>query len=625
MKVAICIASYNRAEFLPELFDSIHKQTYTKYHIYLGYDGSTDNTKEVVDNYIDAHDFGRWSERKMPITILDYSETARIGLNKHRVVERALKDGPDLIQMLDSDDKIEPNFLERSVETIADNDWLLCWGRQFGERDGTIESRIIPLEEFVHHNTLHSWGMFKAHVLRKFNYRTDLSFAEDWNLWLRIALHGYKGIILEEHLYLQRWHKTNLNIAHKYNYAEMRGKVLAGLNVLAVDRPYRFHLLGLVHLPVSEHYMACAFTQKIVKLSKMLMDLGHEVFLYGAEGSDAPCSEFFQTHTLKEIRDEWGGGDNRFRIGYDWKKTNFRHDFNKDRAEVTKRYWETAAAAINRHKQSDDFLMIMQGYYQKPVADNVGLYLTIEPGIGYRGSIFEKLPYTQGTFKAFESAYLQNFSYGSANPGESVNGRYYDRVIPNYFEAKHFPFQAKKKDYFFYIGRMIGRKGVWTAIDTTRAIGAKLIIAGQEDNEVPVSHLPPHCKFIGYVEPEERAEWLGGARGVFVPTKYLEAFGGTNVEAQLCGTPVITTNFGVFPETVIHGVTGYRCNTMAQFVEAAKNVDKLDPKKIRKHAERYLTTNVKWEFQEWFDDLYQLYLSAADPAWKGRGWSYIPS
>jgi glycosyltransferase involved in cell wall biosynthesis len=487
-----------------------------------------------------------------------------------------------------------------------------------------IEGYILPLEDMRHKNRLHSWGMFKAHVLRKHNYRADLAFAEDWNLWLRLAKAGYKGTVLKEHLYLQRWHDDNLNVSHRYNYAEMRGNVLDGLGLTEVKRPYRFHLLGLVHLPVSEHYMACAFTQKIVKLSKMLLSLGHEVFLYGAEGSDAPCSEFFETHTLKDIAREWGDGDNRFRIGYDWKKTNFRHDFNKTRAQVTHKFYDNAAAAINKHKQMDDFLLLMQGYYHKPVADRLSLYLTLEPGIGYRGAIFEELPYTAGTFKAFESAYLQNFSYGSANPRESVNGRYYDRVIPNYFEAKDFPYQSKKKDYFFYIGRMIGRKGVHTAIDTTRAIGAKLVIAGQEDDEVPVNRLPPHCKFIGYVDPGQRAEWLGGARGVFVPTKYLEAFGGTNVEAQLCGTPVITTNFGVFPETVVHGVTGFRCNTMADFVEAARNVGSLKPRVIRRHAERYLTSNVKWEFQQWFDDLYQLYLSARDPKWKGRGWSYIP-
>ena len=63
---------------------------------------------------------------------------------------------------------------------------------------------------------------------------------------------------------------------------------------------YRFHMLGLVHLPCSKAYLSCAFTQKNHKLARMLLSLGHEVFYYGAEGSDVPCTKFFETHTLKD-------------------------------------------------------------------------------------------------------------------------------------------------------------------------------------------------------------------------------------------------------------------------------------------------------------------------------------
>ena len=382
-----------------------------------------------------------------------------------------------------------------------------------------------------------------------------------------------------------------------------------------VKRKYRFHLLGLVHLPISERYMGCAFTQKIVKMSKMLMSLGHDVFLYGCESSDAPCTTFVQTHTLSDIRQEWGDGDNRFEIGYDWKTWGFRHDFNKDRTDTTKKFWSVASEAILDSKKDGDYLLLMQGQYQKPVADRVKLFLAVEPGIGYRGSY--------SNFRVFESAYLMNFTYGSRKPFESVDGAYYWRVIPNYFDEKDFPFQEKKEDYYFFIGRIIGRKGVKTAARATEAIGAKLILAGQQSDEIDVRNLPPNCEFIGYVEPEERAELMGKAKAVFVPTVYLEAFGGVNVEAQLCGTPVITTDFGVFPETVVHGKTGFRCSTLDDFVQAALDVERLNPKEIRAHAERYLTKNVRWEFQKYWDDLYQVYRSIGKPKGTEYGWNYI--
>lgn len=377
-------------------------------------------------------------------------------------------------------------------------------------------------------------------------------------------------------------------------------------------RQYRFHIPGYVHLPISNRYAGCAFTQKLVKLSRMLLSLGHETFLYGCESSDALCTEFIQTHTLSDIRREWGSGDNRPQcdnLGYPWREVGFRHDFNTARTATTRKFYEVTAQAINERKQPDDFLLIMQGVYQKPIADEVGLWLTCEPGIGYRGSFTR--------FRAFESAYLQNFTYGSENPGQCINGHYYDRVIPNYFDPDDFPFCADKEDYFLFVGRMIARKGVWTAIKATEAIGARLVLAGQQSSEIDVKTLPSHCEFVGYVEPEERARLMGHARAVFVPTLYLEAFGGVNVEAQLCGTPVITTNFGVFPETVMDGVTGFPCHTLQGFINAARNVDKLNPRTIRTHAERYLMDTVRWEFQLWFDDLYQLRLSAIDSSAKG--------
>lgn len=370
--------------------------------------------------------------------------------------------------------------------------------------------------------------------------------------------------------------------------------------------PRRFHILGLVHLPVSKVFQACAFTTKIWRLSKMLLSLGHETFVYGCESSDVPCTEFIQTHSLRDIQQEWGNGDNRHPLlKYDWRRLGFRHDFNAPRTPTTHKYNLVAAQAINERKHNNDFLLVMQGVYQKPVADAVNLFLTCEPGIGYRGSY--------SRFRAFESAYLMNFTYGSENPGKCINGNYYDRVIPNYFDAKDFPFQPEKGDYFLYIGRMIVRKGVYTAVKTCDIIGAKLKLAGQGELKID----SPNCEFVGYVGPEERAELMGRARAVFVPTLYLEAFGGVAVEAQLCGTPAITTNFACFVETVKQGLTGYRCDTLQDFVDAARSVDNLNPHTIRQHAERYLMKNVKWEFQKWFDDLYHLYESARDNTKKG--------
>ena len=610
MRVAVCIASYNSASFLAELLESLKEQTFEDFAVYVVCDGSTDDTEDVIEGY----------EKQLSIIALPKRDSVGVGLSKNRVVARAIEDKPDYIQMIDADDKVLPRFLEAGVARLdeGDVDWVITWGRLFDGREGYIHSRIPGLAEISrNNNALHSWGLFNRELLEKHNFAETLKRGVDWQLWIELIGAGYKGAIVEEELYLKRWHDKSVTVQgaaeDRMNHQELRSVVLDAAGVEDKTPKFRFHYLGLVHVPISERYMGCAFTQKIVKLSKMLLSLGHEVYLYGAEGSDAPCTKFVQTHTLRDIRDAWGEGDNRFEIGYDWHSKGFKHDFNSERMPATLKYYEAATAAIQASKADDDFLLLSMGTYQKPIADEAKLFLTCEPGVGYRGS------YTR--YKAFESAYLMNFTYGSRHPGESINGNYYDRVIPNYFDPKDFEFCESKEDYFFYIGRMIQRKGVWTAIQATEAIGAKLILAGQQDPEIDVRTLPPHCEFVGYVEPKRRNELMGKARAVFVPTLYLEAFGGVNVEAQLCGTPVITTNFGVFPETVVQGVTGYCCDTLSDFVEATQKVAGLDPKRIREHAERYLMDNVRWEFEKWFQDLYQLYLSAKYPGVKG--WSFL--
>jgi len=391
---------------------------------------------------------------------------------------------------------------------------------------------------------------------------------------------------------------------------------------LAKKKRFKFHLIGLVHLPVSEKYPQCAYTQKIVKLSKMLLDLKHDVILYGAKESDAPCSHLVRTHSLKDIRDTWGSGDNRYDLGYNYKKYNFRHDFNKTPTPLTIKFIKKCISEINKTKKPDDFLLLTQGFYQKPIADAVKMWLTCEPGIGYRGSFTR--------FRAFESSYLQNFTYGSQDPFKSINGDYYSRVIPNYFDPKDFTYSKKKDDYFLFIGRLITRKGLQTAHLVTKEIGAKLKVAGQgmrswDGHKLVTEELTiegDNIDFVGCVDVEARKTLYAKAKATFVATTYLEPFGGTSIESLFSGTPVITTNFGVFPETIPSGLVGYRCNTLDDFVQAARQIDRISPQACRDYAmKNFSMDEIKWKFERWFQDLYDLYLSAQTQ--KKQGWHKI--
>jgi glycosyltransferase involved in cell wall biosynthesis len=107
---------------------------------------------------------------------------------------------------------------------------------------------------------------------------------------------------------------------------------------------------------------------------------------------------------------------------------------------------------------------------------------------------------------------------------------------------------------------------------------------------------------------EERSELYRKAKATFVPTTYIEPFGGVAVESQLAGTPAITTDFGAFPETIEHGKTGFRCSTLNDFVQAARAVDQLNPLYIHKRAvQLYAMNNVRYQFETYFNKLQDLW------------------
>jgi len=332
--------------------------------------------------------------------------------------------------------------------------------------------------------------------------------------------------------------------------------------------------------------------------------------LYGAEGSDAPCTQFYQTHSLKDIKTHLGDGSDT-ELGYDWQKNGINEVeiALKAKPYLAGKYLVSVVSLINNNKRDDDFLLMPVAH--KAIAEGVGLRLTCESGIGYFHSF--------APYRAFESEFIKNYTYGAENGRHVLRPLNTDVVIPNYFDDNDFEFLEEKQGFMLFIGRIVYAKGITTAVKVAESLKKKLIIAGQgayswnpETGRLTGKEFDVTSKYIEYIglaDKETRKTLMSNASCVFVPSLYVEPFGGVNVEAQLSGTPVLTTPFGAFPETVRHGETGFICNTNEEFIQNAQKVHELDPKKIRKHAERYLMDNVKYEYQKWFDLLYTVNFS----------------
>jgi glycosyltransferase involved in cell wall biosynthesis len=356
---------------------------------------------------------------------------------------------------------------------------------------------------------------------------------------------------------------------------------------------FRFHVVGLPHTSVTQAFTACAFTERVRKFCGMMHGLGHEVFLYAGPESDACVSEHIPC--ISEDERAAAVGDRHFvHASFDnslphWRAFNAR-----------------AIAGIKARAQPRDFICIIGGLAHKPIADALPDMMTVEFSIGYGGN-FAK-------YRVWESYAWMHTCYGAqgGNPN-AIDGRWFDAVIPGSFDPDDFPFRAEKDDYHLFIGRLTERKGFQIAIDVCKRLGKRLVIAGQADE------IPADCEYAGVVGPHERGRLMAGAQAVWVPTIYIEPFGNVAVEAQLCGTPVITTDWGAMTETVVDGVTGWRCRTFGEFRNAAMIASHglTDAAAIRDRAvKRYSTKAIAVKYHKHFTRLASLW---------GDGWYDIPT
>jgi glycosyltransferase involved in cell wall biosynthesis len=287
---------------------------------------------------------------------------------------------------------------------------------------------------------------------------------------------------------------------------------------------------------------------------------------YGIAGAQVPCE------TVDVL------GEDEFlalRGPYDPHGKEFAYDPSRT-AALYSRFMYELGPMLKERVQDGDVIALPFGHAHKDaalMADRPGVAI-VETGIGY--------PDPWAPWRIYESYAWQAWVAG--HQGVNV-GNYYHWVIPNYYDPADWPFLPPQiRGYVLYLGRLIESKGLSVIRECAKALPCvRFVLCGQ--GEPPDWALT--MKNVEYRPPvvgDERVTLFEGARAVIVPTTYVEPFGGVAVEAQMCGRPVVTTDYGAFPETVEDGVTGFRCHVLRDFLAGIDASSCLNGDKIRKRA-----------------------------------------
>ena len=216
--------------------------------------------------------------------------------------------------------------------------------------------------------------------------------------------------------------------------------------------------------------------------------------------------------------------------------------------------------------------------------------------------------------------YDQNKKPMMTQDGEVISGRFgrdYEWVVPNYYDVNDWEPNYEKGKYLLYFGRVIEEKGLYIVQEIAKHLGLNepIRIVGLGDLD---KFKGPNMQIEGpIVGVKERSDLLRNARAVLMPTRFVEPFGGVAVEAMLCGTPVISSDFGAFTETLEQGKTGYRCHTLGDYLAAIIAAETLDRKYIADRARSlYSLEAVGKRYDAVFKQIYDL---------TGKGWYTMKS
>jgi glycosyltransferase involved in cell wall biosynthesis len=189
MKISIVIPVFNALATIAEAVESALAQTYRDFEVIVVDDGSFDDS---ASRAIEASKSGD----SFRIHILDKNQGVAWARNFG-----AMHSFGGAFLFLDADDKLDSQYLEKTVPLLTEGVGVVGTGMQYFDQSDIYIPPIVPTH---HANGIPTASLIRAKAFFDVKGYDGTMMYEDWDLWLRILKVGWRIALLNEPLFLYR-------------------------------------------------------------------------------------------------------------------------------------------------------------------------------------------------------------------------------------------------------------------------------------------------------------------------------------------------------------------------------------------------------------------------------------
>jgi glycosyltransferase involved in cell wall biosynthesis len=202
--ISVLLPIYNGERFLRESIQSVLNQTFTEFELLIGFNGTVDGSKDVVNSFDDAR-----------IRVFDYGDD----VGKAKTLNKLITESKyDWIALQDDDDIWVESKLETQLEYINHSDVIGTFIKYIDE-DGDViggpnlsfsNDDICRLSLLGNNQIANSSSLFKkSKVIEIGGWREDIDGIEDFDFWLRLIRNGCKFSNIPQYFVKHRIHNSS--------------------------------------------------------------------------------------------------------------------------------------------------------------------------------------------------------------------------------------------------------------------------------------------------------------------------------------------------------------------------------------------------------------------------------